>query len=245
VQRSWSVRSGSGHISWPLRVTWPAADAGSSRKGGSRASTRRTCDESPCPFPVTVGTPRTLSALAMPLNDVLPAARKAMMMGVTSRPFVGSLPGGLYRGRASLCRAVAVGWRRWSSSRSPHNRPRSAPRCRPSIRRPCAGTGYHVRSVPSRWPVRLRAPRRLRPIYLPARSDHIDRMPPRRSSPVVYMRCLCPRTALWTQGRGAVLRRQCVRVPPLLGFGLREPAGTSARTRDSDGAENPDAPGRR
>jgi len=42
-------------------------------------STRRTCDESHCPFPLTVETPFVLSALAMPFSDVSPVARKAVM----------------------------------------------------------------------------------------------------------------------------------------------------------------------
>jgi hypothetical protein len=50
----------------------------------SRASTRRTCDSSHCPFLLTVGTPRILSARATPFNDVAPAVCKAVMMGATS-----------------------------------------------------------------------------------------------------------------------------------------------------------------
>jgi hypothetical protein len=50
----------------------------------SRASTRRTCDSSHCPFLLTVGTPRILSARATPFNDVAPAVCKAVIMGATS-----------------------------------------------------------------------------------------------------------------------------------------------------------------
>jgi hypothetical protein len=112
---------------WLLCPSQNACNGSSAISSGvgryNRASTRRTCDESHCPFPVMVGTPRTLSALAMPFNDVAPAVRKAVMMGATSAALSSArfLRAPQKPGEPLRC-GCGPGWRRWSSSLCPHNR---------------------------------------------------------------------------------------------------------------------------
>ena len=71
-------------------------------------------------------------------------------------------------------------------------------------------------------------------------ADHLDGLPPRRSTSVVCLLGLFERPLLRAPGGGAVRRRRAVRLPPVLWLGLCKPTGSAHAPRRVPGAKDQD-----